>query len=52
MFFVPMFFVAKNDRYPDFLPALNYLSRADWPEFGALGPLSKLRLFSQSVGQN
>ena len=33
-------------------PVLNYLSRADQPEFGALGPVNKLRLFAQSVGRS
>jgi hypothetical protein len=33
-------------------PVLNYLSRADQPEFGALGPVSKLRSFAQSVGRS
>jgi hypothetical protein len=33
-------------------PVLNYLSKADQPEFGALGPVSKLRAFAQSVGRS
>ncbi len=33
-------------------PVLDYLSRADQPAFGALGPVSKLRLFAQSVGRS
>ncbi|MDX2416611.1 MAG: hypothetical protein QNK19_04030, partial [Xanthomonadales bacterium] len=33
-------------------PVLNYLSRADQSEFGALGPVSKLRTFAQSVGRS
>ncbi len=33
-------------------PMLNYLSRADQLEFGALGPVSKLKSFAQSVGRS
>jgi len=33
-------------------PVLYYLSRADQPEFGALGPVSKLRSFAKSVGRS
>jgi hypothetical protein len=33
-------------------PLLNYLSRADQPEFGALGPVSKLKSFAQLVGRS
>jgi putative transposase len=33
-------------------PVLNYLSRADQPAFGALGPVSRLRSFAQSVGRS
>ena len=33
-------------------PVLNYLSRADQLEFGALGPVSKLKSFAQSVGRS
>ena len=33
-------------------PVLNYLSRTDQPVFGALGPVSKLRSFAQSVGRS
>ena len=33
-------------------PVLNYLSRADQSEFGALGPVSKLKSFAQSVGRS
>jgi len=32
-------------------PVLNYLSRADQPSFGAMGPVSMLRAFAQSIGQ-
>ncbi len=30
---------------------LNYLSQADQPSFNALGPVSMLRAFAQSIGQ-
>mgnify|MGYP001549583336 FL=1 len=33
-------------------PVLDYLSRADRPVFGALGPVSKLREFAKSIGQS
>lgn len=32
-------------------PVLAYLGRADQPMFGALGPVSMLRAFAQSVGR-
>jgi len=35
----------------DAAPVLDYLSRADQPFFGAVGPVSKLRVFAQSVGR-
>ena len=36
----------------DAAPVLDYLSRADQPVFGAMGPVSKLRAFAQSVGRS
>jgi hypothetical protein len=33
-------------------PVLDYLGKADQPTFSALGPVSKLRLFAQSLGQS
>ena len=36
----------------DVTPVLDYLGRADQPVFGALGPVSKLRAFAQSVGRS
>jgi REP element-mobilizing transposase RayT len=35
----------------DAVPVLDYLSRAEKQPFGALGPVSKLRAFANSVGQ-
>ena len=35
----------------DTVPVLDYLSRADQPTFSALGPVSMLRAFAQSIGQ-
>jgi len=34
----------------DGAPVLDYLGKADQPMFGALGPVSMLRAFAQSVG--
>jgi REP element-mobilizing transposase RayT len=36
----------------DASPVLDYLSSADRPVFGALGPVSRLREFAKSIGQN
>ena len=36
----------------DAAPVLDYLGRADQPVFGAVGPVSKLRAFAQSVGRS
>ncbi|GMR15038.1 MAG: transposase [Gammaproteobacteria bacterium] len=35
----------------DTAPVLDYLSRTERPNFGALGPVSMLRAFAQSIGQ-
>lgn len=35
----------------DAAPVLDYLGQIDQPTFGALGPVSKLRAFAQSVGR-
>jgi hypothetical protein len=35
----------------DVAPVLNCLSRDDLPSFGALGPVTKLRVFAKSVGR-
>jgi len=35
----------------DTVPVLNYLGRTERPSFGALGPVSMLRAFAQSIGQ-
>jgi len=32
-------------------PVLDYISRVDQPSFRALGPVSLLRVFAQSIGQ-
>jgi len=36
----------------DAAPVLDYLGRVDQPVFGAVGPVSKLRAFAQSVGRS
>ncbi len=36
----------------DAAPVLNYLGKADQPTFGALGPVSILRVFASSVGRS
>jgi len=36
----------------DAAPVLDYLGRADQPMLGALGPVSRLRAFAQSVGRS
>jgi putative transposase len=36
----------------DAAPVLDYLGRADQPVFGAIGPVSRLRAFAQSVGRS
>jgi len=36
----------------DAAPVLDYLGRVDQPVFGAVGPVSKLREFAQSVGRS
>jgi hypothetical protein len=34
------------------VPVLDYLGRSDQPMLGALGPVSRLRAFAQSVGRS
>jgi len=36
----------------DAVPVLDYLGKADQPMFGAMGPVSMLRAFAQSVGRS
>ena len=36
----------------DAAPVLDYLGKADQPMFGAMGPVSMLRAFAQSVGRS
>ena len=35
----------------DAAPVLDYLAKDDIPSFGALGPVSRLKVFAQSVGR-
>ena len=35
----------------DAAPVLDYLAKDDLPTFGALGPVSRLKVFAKSVGR-